>query len=485
MNATVAWSYDLLSERERLLLRRLAIFRGGMTLEAAQAVCADDRLAAVHIPDTMSLLVEKSLLSTRMSEQHDRYYMLETVRAFALAKLNEADEAAPMARALLDWLAVVAHRGHESYSRLSAHLWQAEFGAEIDNIRPAIDWAISSGSDDDALVGARIVGGLRGLWTSTNRHAECRRWTSVLVDRVDALRFPVVASRLLAAHVQVIHDAAVATTAERAIPVFERAGDRLSLISLHAHIAWIHGEQSDFAEAEGAIDRAFALAVAEGIQHSRRFIDLLEIRAAIRARARRTDDAREDLANAAQLRRVVGEQDVVNLNLIWSAYVEFLDGNLAQSAELHEAALDYHRKHFANPSEVLSALAGVRLALGDVSRAELAVRESLELAAFEPHIVWLAIWHLAPVAALRGHPRPAARLFGFAMAAGERERSKPLHDPIQKSSHDILMTSLREQLPSEAIAVLQTQGAELELERAVAEAFALCGYLSRPSVEQS
>jgi tetratricopeptide (TPR) repeat protein len=487
MNATVAWSYDLLSERERLLFRRLSIFRGGMTLDAAEAVCADGQLTAGDIPDTMSLLVEKSLLSTRMSEEHGRYFMLESVRAFALTKLNEADEVAPMARALLRWLSAVADRGHEQYSKVPARRWQAEFGAELDNIRPAIDWAISSDSEDDALAGARIVGGLRGLWTSTNRHSECRRWTSVLVDRVDQQKFPAISSRLLAAHIQVSHGAAVVTIAERAIPVFERAGDRFSLISLHAHIAWTHGMQSDFDEAETAIDRAFALAESEGIRHSRRYIDLLEMRAAIRARARRTDDARRDLAEAAQLRSVVGEQDVINLNLDWSAYVEFLDGNLAKSAELHEAAIDYYRNHWnhsANPSDMLNALAGVRLALGDLRGAESAVRESLEVAAFEPHIVWLALWHLAPIAALRGHHHAAARLFGFAMAAGERERSKPLEDAIQKSSYDILMASLSEQLSPTAIAALQTQGAELEMEHAVEEALELCGILSRSSAAQ-
>jgi len=482
MTATVAWSYDLLSERERVLFRRLAIFRGGATLEAAEAVCADARIPAAGIPDTMSLLVEKSLLSIRMSDGRGRYYALETVRAFALTKLHEADEVAPMSRALLHWLAAVADRGHESYLKVPAELWQREFGVEIDNIRSALDWAANSGANDDALLAARIVGGLRGLWTSTNRHAECRRWTSVLVDRVDDLTFPVIASRLLAAHIQVSHGAAVSDAAGRAIAVFERAGDRLFLISLHAHLAWVHGMQSNFAEAERAIDRAFALAETEGIQHSGRYVDLLEIRAAVRARAHRTDEARQDLAAAAKLRRVVGEQDVVNLNLIWSAYVEFLDGNLAASTELYEAAVDYHRKHAANPSETLNSLAGVRLALGDVDRAEVAVRDSLELAAFEPHMVWLAIWHLAPVAALRGHPRAAARLFGFAMAAGELDRAKPLDEPIQKKSYDILMASLHAQLPSQASDVLRTQGAELELERALEEAFELCSDLSASSV---
>jgi predicted ATPase len=485
MTATVAWSYELLCERERVLFRRLAIFRGGMTLEAAVAVCADARLPAASIPDIMSLLVEKSLLSTRMSEGRSRYYTLETVRGFALTKLKEADEAAPMARALLHWLAVVADRGHETYSKMSVDLWQAQFRVELDNLRSALDWAANSSSDEDALVCARIVGGLRGLWTSTDRHTECRRWTSVLVDRVDDQKFPVIASRLLAAHIQVSHGAAVSDIAARAIPVFERAGDRLSLISLHAHVAWVNGMQSKFADAEQAIDRAFVLAETEHIHHSRRYIDLLEIRAAIRARARRTDEAREDLADAAQLRRVVGEQDVLNLNLIWSAYVEFLDGNLGRSAELYEAAVDYDRQHSANPSETLSSLAGVRLALGDIDRAEAAVRDSLELAAFEPHLVWLAIWHFAPVAALRGNPRAAARLFGFAAAAGERDRSKPLQEPILKKSHDILMASLHEQLPSEAIAVLQTQGAELELERALEKALELCNEFSRAWVERS
>jgi predicted ATPase len=482
MLATIAWSHDLLSERERVLLRRLSIFRGGITLEAAEAVCADAQLPARSIPDVMSLLVDKSLLSIRISEEHGRYYMLESVRAFALTKLSEASETEPIARANLCWLATIADRGHDLYSNMSSDRWHGEFGAELDNIRSALDWAVNHGTDDDALLGARIVGGLRGLWTATDRHGECHRWTAEFIDRVDESRYPVIASRLLTAHIQVSRGAAVFDAAERAVPVFEGVGDALSLISLHAHVAWFYSRASRFAEAEQSVERAFALADTEGIQRSRRYVDLLEIRAAVRARARRTDEARKDLSDAAQLRSVVGGGDARNLNLSWSAYIEFVDGNVERSAELYEACVNHYRMHSGNPAVILHQLAGVRLALGDLDRAESAVREALELAGFESHIVWAAIWHLAAVAALRGHPGPAGRLFGFALATSDL--SKPLEDPIERSSYDILMASLHEQLPAAAIAALQADGAQLDLDGALEEAFKLCANLCRPSVEQ-
>jgi len=471
MLATIAWSYDLLSEREAMLLRRIAIFSGGLTLEAAEGVCADDSLPAGGIADLISLLVDKSLLTMKLVDEHGRYVMLESVRAFATKKLSDAGEFTRVASAHATWLATVADRADDLYPKVSRARWLSEFGAEIDNARAALDWALNTSSDEDALLAGRIIGGLRGLWMSTERRTECRRWAEAALDRVDATQHPLVGARVMRAHLQSVDGSAAIAAAGRAIPLFERIGDRRGLISLHAHMAWEYGLRGAFDEAEHSIARAFALAGEERMQHTRQYVRLLQARCLIRALARRLDEARIDSDEAARLRKAIGEEDLI-VHSYWEAFFAFTDGNVEQSAELLEACADFARAQAKNPAGPLSELAAVRLVLGELEAAKAAAREALELAQFEQlDSAWRAIQHLAAVAALRGHPLGAARLLGFVDAWCERKGG--FRGYYERASHDILMASLRDQLSTAVIAKVGADGAQLDFEEAAVEALSL------------
>jgi predicted ATPase len=471
MMATIAWSYDLLSENERTLLRRLAMFSGGVTMEAAENVCADDILEAESIPDLLSSLVDKSLLNVTFTGEQSRYAMLESVRAFSSKRLNEAGESIGMARAHAAWLASVADRGDELYPQIPRDRWLAEFDPEIDNARVALEWALNAEPEEDRLLAARIVGGLRGLWTSAERRIECRRWAEAALERVDATRYPLVAARVMRAHIQSIDGAAVLAAAARAIPLFERIGDRRGLISLHAHVAWEHALRGALAEAERSIGQAFELAQKERLEHSRQYGRLLHARCLIRALACRLDEARIDAAAAARLRNDIGEEDAI-VDLYWEAFFAFTDGDVRRSAELLEAGADCARARSKNPAGQLSELAAVRIVLGEIDAAKSAARDALELALVE-HLdsVWRAIQHLAAVAAVRGRAVTAARLIGFVDAW--REHKGGIRGYYERASYDVLMASLRDQLTADAIAALAAEGSLLTFERAVDEALSL------------
>ena len=465
MLATIAWSYELLSGQERMLLRRLAIFSGGVTLEAAECVCADERLPARDVADLLSLLIDKSLLSVVPGDERVRYAMLESVRAFAANELRAAGEFATFARAHAAWLATVADRADERYPHVPRSRWIREFRAEIDNARAALEWALNAANDDDALLAGRIVGGLRGLWMSTERRVECRRWVAAAMARIDAARYPDVAARVMRAHIQSIDGFAVIAAAEQAIPLFERIGDRRGLISLYAHIAWEQGLRGAFPAAEDSIARAFALAVQERMQRSRQYGRLLQARCLIRALAGRIDEARVDSAEAARLRTALGEDDSI-VRFYWEAFFAFCDGNVARAAELLEASIDHARARSQNPAGQLSELAAARLVLDETAAAESAAREALELARFEQlDSGWRAIQHLAAVAARGGRPQTAARLMGFvdAWCAGKGG----FRGYYERATHEIVTRALREQLPAPTIAQLATDGASLDFDGAV------------------
>src|SRR5207244_8453012 len=103
LEALIDWSYALLSETERSLLRRLAVFAGGWTLEAAEAICAGDGIEPREVLDLLAHLVEKSLVVAVGQGGEERYRLLETIRQYAAEKLADAGEAAAVRGKHLEW----------------------------------------------------------------------------------------------------------------------------------------------------------------------------------------------------------------------------------------------------------------------------------------------------------------------------------------------------------------------------------------------
>jgi predicted ATPase len=106
MSATIAWSYNLLNDAERILFRRLSIFSGSNTLEATEAVCADDLLHTNEVGDVLLSLIEKSLVNVVRPDGCVRYTMLESIRFFALVKLGDADELPELTQRHAQWFEI-------------------------------------------------------------------------------------------------------------------------------------------------------------------------------------------------------------------------------------------------------------------------------------------------------------------------------------------------------------------------------------------
>jgi predicted ATPase/DNA-binding XRE family transcriptional regulator len=471
MHATIAWSYALLSAPEQMFLRRLSIFRGGLTLEAAEDVCADESIAARSVSDLLSSLVDKSLLEVTLIGEESRYRMLDSVHFFASEKLIETGEFTAMARTHAQWMATLAEHAHETFKDHSISSYVTEFGAEIDNARGALDWALNDGTDEDALLAARIVGGLRLLWVVLGRQRECLRWAEAAVKRTDPERHPLVAARLMRAYVQLVSPPARLPAARRAIPVFERLGDRSGLLALYFQIAEDLAKSGAFAEAEESIARAFELADELGWQRSRAYVALLQMRFATRCYAGRFSDARLDLAKSAALEDALGDRDA-SARLRWQAYLEFADGSVEKAEELLESGTSPDLPDAANPLNGLDELAATRLVRGKIDAAEATARTALEFSRFDGLWDTLGpIQHLATVAALRGRSHTAARLLGFVNA--KMSELQRIRTHFHCAGHDILVASLRKQLSADAIEKLVAEGAALDLDRAVDEALNL------------
>ena len=143
LRATLDWSYELLPEAERRLLRRVAIFPAGFTLEAAAAVMRDDGNSVLAVLEGISNLGEKSLITLDTSTPAGRWRLLETIRAYALEKLGSGEEAAWVARAHAEFFRDLVIRAAPASRSDPTSIGLTLCLREIDNVRAALDWSFS------------------------------------------------------------------------------------------------------------------------------------------------------------------------------------------------------------------------------------------------------------------------------------------------------------------------------------------------------
>ena len=162
LRALIDWSYDLLTENERALFRRLSVCAGGWTLEAAEAIGAGGSIRSDGVLDLLTNLVEKSLVA--VDAKGGRYRLLDTVRQYALQRLTESDEeAATRDRHLLWYLALAERARPELLGRAQAE-WQARLDAERENILEAHAWC--DRTEKGGECGLRLVEAMRQYWFS-------------------------------------------------------------------------------------------------------------------------------------------------------------------------------------------------------------------------------------------------------------------------------------------------------------------------------
>ena len=169
LRGAIDWSYDLLSPAERRLLRRLSVFAGGWSLEAAE-----EAAGAPEALDLLSQLVSKSLvLAEQRPGQEGRFRMLETIREYAQEKLAEAGEAEAAQDQHLTYYVALAEEAEPELRGHGQAQWLKRLDQENDNLRAALAWAIQSGQAEPAL---HLAGDLGGFWNMRGYLLEGHRW---------------------------------------------------------------------------------------------------------------------------------------------------------------------------------------------------------------------------------------------------------------------------------------------------------------------
>ena len=241
LRALIDWSYDILSDNERLLLRRLSVFVGGWTLETAEEVCAGDGIESYDILDLLTQLVNKSLVVVIEHSQSGeiRYRMLETIRQYAREKLMEKGNGESIRDKHLAYFVKLAEQAEPELYRSNQVFWFNKLEDEIDNFRMGLEWALASNTE----AGLRLIINSIDYWEKRGDNREVQTWLIQLLDKYqadDALR-----ARVLSSYSHIAADGGDLAKAEflanqglelsRAIS--NKQAEAISLMSLGAIIA--------------------------------------------------------------------------------------------------------------------------------------------------------------------------------------------------------------------------------------------------------
>lgn len=201
LRAMIDWSYDLLPEHERALLRRLSVFAGGWTLEAAEMVCQGRGIDDYDVLEPLSQLVNKSLVVADAedivpggySTRETRYRLLETVRQYAREKLAETDDGMAVRDLHLEYFLGLAQRAEPELVGPHVMEWLQLLDAELDNIRAALEWSLNRAP----LLGLRLANTLLWFWARPDYFRDGFHWFMQLLKQPEAQKPTLVRARAL------------------------------------------------------------------------------------------------------------------------------------------------------------------------------------------------------------------------------------------------------------------------------------------------
>ena len=489
LRALIDWSYNLLPAPERVLLRRLSVFAGGWTLDAAEAVTARARTGdapphplrppspeadAVDIPALLDQLVGKSLVSVEQGGHEPRYRMLEVVRQYAHEELVQAGEYGPTRDRHLAYVVELTGRPRpEEMSSSRLNDWYDRVQDEIGNVRAALEWARQSG---DWRTGTRLVGNLVGFWTSRGYEVEGLRWATAILSGSGSVEDPHTAYQA--------HRILGILTYQRGD--FEQALQHrdaaLALAQQAGTYEMLRGALLDLIIASPDAARAYALA--GELLRIARDDDQAWVSAFVDYSLARHDrlagnfaEASRRLQAAGAYWRTVGNLDILGAVLGESGFVARDQGDLTASRTLWEQALAIFRALY-NPNRCAHALVelgAVAVRQGDTTAALPMVKECLQsfyrLGTLER--VGESVAVAAGAAHLRGDAGHATTLLSAADALWSRARQLALYRNDVRAEYERLLPLVRAALAPAEFEAAWAAGQGMTLDEVVATVMAL------------
>ena len=460
-------SYELLSSEEQTLFRRLAVFVGGCTLEAAEGVLkpAEDARASDPLDITESL-VDKSLLRQGEVQGEARFWMLETIREYALERLEESGEANTLRKHHAAYFLAQAEEAEEEMLGTDQGLWLAKLEGDLDNIRAAIAYCLAEG---DAPGAARISGALRRFWYLHAHMAEGRKWLEASLlckgPLAAALRAKVLHGVGTLAWSQGDYEAARARYAE-SLDLFRALGDRHGEATILHNLGAVALARGEWATARDLHMKS--LLIFRELGHDWSIAQSLANLGLVALNTGDYEEAKRQLEESLALRRALGDkqgiaQSLNNLGTVMRSKAEYNAAGL-----LHEESRQVFKELGDSWSVALCLgnLGFVALNSNEHGEAQALFEEGLRLASKlgAKQAIASCLLGLSATAAREGSAERAATLLGAAEALRE-EIGSPLPPP-ERVDYEHVMLLVRETLSAAQIEEVWARGRQLDISQA-------------------
>ncbi len=442
LRAAIDWSYELLTEQERILFRRLSVFAGGWTLPGAEAICAGEGIQENQILDLLSRLVDKSLVEVQPRGREMRFRMLETIRQYSAERLLESSEYDTVHdRHLYYFLRLVeAANPHLGYflSDRDAGMWLGQFEEEYDNLRAAIRWSVEQeqGPQTPVEAGLRLAVSLHWFWFARGHWREGRGWLEGALAQAAILDAP----------------------AARAKALWTAGG-----------LAWLQGDYTaarSLLEESIAISRALGAPGKQNLAHSLTWLGLV---------VRDQGDpagARSPLEESVALLREIGNRWRLAAALVSLGRTVIVSGDPAAARPILEEGRTIYQE-IGDKWGLAVSLNNLGLAAlreGDYRRAARLYQEGVALFGQEGEKFYATrcLEELAWVRSMQNEYGQAMRLFGAAEA--QRETLGVSMPPNERAEHDRNLDDARAQLGEEQFSAAWVVGQAMSMEQAIAYA---------------
>jgi predicted ATPase/DNA-binding SARP family transcriptional activator len=429
LRATIDWSYDLLSSKEKVLFERLAVFIGGFSLDAAEGVCAGPSIEKGEILLLLSNLIDKSMVVAETEGRTEaRYRLLETIRQYAMLKLYNSSETEKVQDAHLDFYRKLALEAEKNLKdRLQTVTWLGRLDLEHDNLRTALGWSLAG---DSVQKGLQLAGTLGRFWDTRGYLSEGRSWLERLLPKSDMNPSVILANALNVAGNLAMSSGDLSSAhshLQSSLAIQRELGDQRGISLTLNNLAVVTINQGDYATAHKLLEES--------------------------ATIKRT------------LTDSVGLAHVLN-NL---GEVERYEGNDEQAIPLYTESLAIRQAldDKEQASTALYNLGSTYLALGKFKQAAQFLEESLTVAqtlGYRRNII-LCIAQAAILASKTGQSALAVKLSGAADT--HLEKIGLQLEPIDRLEYDRTIALLRNETDSYAFSELWATGCALNTDRAV------------------
>jgi predicted ATPase/DNA-binding SARP family transcriptional activator/DNA-binding CsgD family transcriptional regulator len=473
VHATITWSHDLLSESERILFRRLSVFAGGWTLEAAETVCVGDGIEAQSLLDLLAQLVDKSLVVAREQDGQSRFRLLDPIRHYSAERLNEAGETVRLRERHGAWCATLAETALPELTGANQAVWLDRLEREHDNLRAALRAAVQM---QDAEIAMRLGAALWRFWFQRGHLREGRVWLeqALALDREGRYDGTMLRARALSALGALVWPqgdyARAQELFEASLALRRQLDDPQGVAGCLNNLGNVAQYQGDYARAAACHEES--LAISRQIEDTWGIAGSLTNLAVVAGEQGDYTQAETYFGESLELRRQLGDMVSIALTLGNLGVLARYRRAYARAETLLAESLELRRRMGDRwgSAGVLANLGSVALDQQQHSRAQSWFAESIALCRElgDQRVAAYCLEGFAALAVAQRQPRRGVRL--AAAAAALRQTTNAFLPPNERATIDAAMQAARAALGEEIFAAVWAAGQALPVDQAITHA---------------